>query len=155
MLAQTLRAATAADSSPRSAPAWAPRSALSPARFSSFWSAGACSRFSFNRGLNQFRGSSVRRSAGLFATIRHDRKKSGGEPPQSKRNSMLTHWYGALTALFAVGVQFVLFLRWLHPRVRNDEITRAFVRDIPTNPLPHIYNAPHKIPAHPAFPPAQ
>src|SRR5260370_22848489 len=147
MLAQTLRAATAADSSALSAPAWAPRSALCPAHFSSFWSAGACCRFSFSRVLNCFGGSEGRGSRGLFATIRHDRKKSGGKPPQSKRNSMLTHWYGALTALFAAGVQFVLFLRWLHRRMRNDEITRAFVRDIATNHLPHIYNALQKIAA--------
>jgi hypothetical protein len=37
--------------------------------------------------------------------------------------------------------QFALFLRWLHRRMRNEEITRAFVRDIATNHLPHIYNA--------------
>jgi hypothetical protein len=60
---------------------------------------------------------------------------------------MLTHWYGILTALFAASVQFVLFLRWLHRRMRNDEITRAFVRDIATNHLPHIYNALQKIAA--------
>jgi hypothetical protein len=29
--------------------------------------------------------------------------------------------------------------------MRNDEITRAFVRDIATNHLPHIYNALQKI----------
>jgi len=31
--------------------------------------------------------------------------------------------------------------------MRNDEITRAFVRDIATNHLPHIYNALQKIAA--------
>ena len=50
-----------------------------------------------------------------------------------------------LTAFVPVVVQFVIFLRWLHRRVRNDEITRAFVRDIATNHLPHIYNALQKI----------
>lgn len=54
---------------------------------------------------------------------------------------MPIHWYGLLTALFAGGVQFVLFLRWLHRRMRDDEITRTFVRDIATNHLPHIYSA--------------
>jgi len=44
-------------------------------------------------------------------------------------------------------VQFVVFLRWLHRRMRNDEITRAFVHDIATNHLPHIYNALQKIAA--------
>jgi len=52
-----------------------------------------------------------------------------------------------LTAAVPVAVQFVLFLRWLHRRVRNEEITRAFVRDIATNHLPHIYNALQKIAA--------
>jgi len=51
------------------------------------------------------------------------------------------HWYSVLTALVPIAVQFVLFLRWLHRRMRNDEITRAFVRDIATNHLPHIYSA--------------
>ena len=38
-------------------------------------------------------------------------------------------------------VQFALFLRWLHRRMRDDEITRAFVRDVALNHLPHIYSA--------------
>lgn len=54
---------------------------------------------------------------------------------------MPIHWSTILAALVPVGVQFVLFLRWLHRRMRNDEITRAFVRDIATNHLPHIYSA--------------
>jgi hypothetical protein len=52
-----------------------------------------------------------------------------------------------LTAVVPIAVQFVVFLRWLHRRMRNDEITRAFVRDIATNHLPHIYNALQKIAA--------
>jgi hypothetical protein len=54
---------------------------------------------------------------------------------------MPIHWSTILAALVPVGVQFVLFLRWLHRRMRNDEIVRAFVRDIATNHLPHIYSA--------------
>jgi hypothetical protein len=54
---------------------------------------------------------------------------------------------GWLATLVPVAVQFVIFLRWLHRRMRNDEITRAFVRDIATNHLPHIYNALQKIAA--------
>jgi hypothetical protein len=54
---------------------------------------------------------------------------------------MPVHWYAILTALASGGVQFVLFLRWLHRRMRDDEIVRAFVRDIATNHLPHIYSA--------------
>jgi hypothetical protein len=38
-------------------------------------------------------------------------------------------------------VQFVLFLHWLHRRMRDDEIARAFVRDVASNHLPHIYSA--------------
>lgn len=45
-----------------------------------------------------------------------------------------------LPGIFVFGVQFVLFLRWLHRRVRNEEITRVFVQDIALNHLPHIYD---------------
>ena len=51
----------------------------------------------------------------------------------------------SLALAVPVAVQFVIFLRWLHRRMRNDEITRAFVRDIATNHLPHIYSALHVI----------
>ncbi len=53
---------------------------------------------------------------------------------------MFTSLTWASTAV-PIAVQFVVFLRWLHRRMRNDEITSAFVRDIATNHLPHIYNA--------------
>jgi hypothetical protein len=56
-----------------------------------------------------------------------------------------THWLTILTAIVPVGVQFVLFLRWLHRRMRNDEIVGAFVRDIAAIHLPHIYQALHEI----------
>jgi hypothetical protein len=59
----------------------------------------------------------------------------------------MPHGFTWLIALGPVLVQFVVFLRWLHRRMRNDEITRAFVRDIATNHLPHIYNALQKIAA--------
>ena len=59
----------------------------------------------------------------------------------------MPHGFAWLTTLVPVAVQFIVFLRWLHRRVRNDEITRAFVRDIATNHLPHIYNALQKIAA--------
>ena len=59
----------------------------------------------------------------------------------------MPHGLTWLTTLVPVLVQLVLFLRWLHRRMRNDEITRAFVRDIATNHLPHIYNALQKIAA--------
>jgi hypothetical protein len=59
----------------------------------------------------------------------------------------MPHGLAWLTTAVPVAAQFVLFLRWLHRRMRNDEITRAFVRDIATNHLPHIYNALQKIAA--------
>jgi hypothetical protein len=37
--------------------------------------------------------------------------------------------------------QLVVFLRWLHRRMRDDEIERAFVHDMATCHLPHIYHA--------------
>ena len=57
------------------------------------------------------------------------------------------HYLAILTAIASAGAQLTMFLRWLHRRMRNDEITRAFVRDIATNHLPHIYNALQKIAA--------
>lgn len=39
----------------------------------------------------------------------------------------------------AVVVQLVMFLRWLYRRIRDDELNRAFVHDMATNHLPHIY----------------
>jgi len=56
-------------------------------------------------------------------------------------------WFAILGAIVSGAVQLVVVLRWLHRRMRNDEITRAFVRDIATNHLPHIYNALQKIAA--------
>jgi hypothetical protein len=51
------------------------------------------------------------------------------------------HDFGWLTTIVPIAVQFVLFLRWLHRRMRNDEILRACVRDIALNHLPHIYSS--------------
>ncbi|MGB8802815.1 MAG: hypothetical protein WCC97_19225, partial [Candidatus Acidiferrales bacterium] len=50
-------------------------------------------------------------------------------------------WTVALTSL----VQFVLFLRWLYRRIRNDEMTRTFVEDMAINHLPHIYRLLEKL----------
>jgi hypothetical protein len=60
---------------------------------------------------------------------------------------MPTHWFALLAALASAGVQLVVFLRWLHRRMRDDEINRQFIRDIAHNHLPHIYEALHKIAA--------
>ncbi len=51
------------------------------------------------------------------------------------------HSIAILTAIASAAVQFVLFLRWLHRRMRDDEINRAFLRDIALVHLPHIYDA--------------
>ena len=47
--------------------------------------------------------------------------------------------------VLAVAVQCVVFLRWLYRRIRNDELLRAFVHDMATNHLPHIYEALRRI----------
>ena len=60
---------------------------------------------------------------------------------------MLTHWLSLLTVVASAGIQLVICLRWLHRRMRDDEVHRQFVRDIAHNHLPHIYEALHKIAA--------
>src|SRR5580698_8285551 len=45
---------------------------------------------------------------------------------------------GLLTTLLPVAVQFALFLRWLHRRMREDEIVHACVRDIALTHLPPL-----------------
>jgi hypothetical protein len=54
---------------------------------------------------------------------------------------MPSHVFGLLATIVPVAVQFILFLRWLHRRMRADEIARAFVRDLAVSHLPHIYSA--------------
>jgi hypothetical protein len=49
---------------------------------------------------------------------------------------------------FSSLVQFAIFLRWLHRRTRDDEIRRAFVRDMAVNHLPHLYHALRQIAGH-------
>jgi len=58
---------------------------------------------------------------------------------------MRYYWIAALLPLAA---QLVLFVRWLHRRLRDDEVQRAFVRDLATNHLPHLYHALRLIAAH-------
>lgn len=48
---------------------------------------------------------------------------------------------GVIAASVAVIVQAVVVIRWLYRRARNDDVQRAFVKDMATNHLPHIYNA--------------
>jgi hypothetical protein len=42
---------------------------------------------------------------------------------------------------FTVIAQLAILLRGLHRRMRDDEIERAFVHDMATNHLPHMYHA--------------
>lgn len=58
------------------------------------------------------------------------------------------HW---LLIVFALLTQFVVFLRWLHRRMRDAEISRVFTRDMATNHLPHIYHALQLIARHHAI----
>jgi hypothetical protein len=51
---------------------------------------------------------------------------------------MNPYWIVAAISTF---VQLLFFLRWLHRRTRDDEIRRAFVRDMAVNHLPHLYHA--------------
>lgn len=50
-----------------------------------------------------------------------------------------------VVALFSFGAQLVVFLRWMHRRVRDDEIQREFIRDLALRHLPAIYRALHMI----------
>ncbi len=43
--------------------------------------------------------------------------------------------------VLSIGAQFVVFLRWMHRRMRDDEINRIFLRDLALHHLPCIYRA--------------
>lgn len=51
---------------------------------------------------------------------------------------MYSYWAAVVVPC---AIQFALFMRWLHRRVRDDEIQRAFVRDLACSHIPHIYTA--------------
>jgi len=53
-----------------------------------------------------------------------------------------------LIVAFTMLAQLVMFLRWLHRRMRDEEIERAFIRDVAVNHLPHIYHALRLIATH-------
>ncbi len=50
-----------------------------------------------------------------------------------------------LTFALASLVQLVVFVRWFYRRIRNDELNSAFIRDMATNHLPHIYELLEKL----------
>jgi hypothetical protein len=60
---------------------------------------------------------------------------------------MPTHWFALLSVAATSSIQLVVFLRWLHRRMRDDEVNRQFIRDVARNHLPHIYEGLHKIAA--------
>ena len=43
-----------------------------------------------------------------------------------------------LAVVFSLGAQLVVFLRWIHRRMRDDEIQRVFVRGLALRHLPKI-----------------
>jgi hypothetical protein len=52
-----------------------------------------------------------------------------------------------LSVAASASIQLIVFLRWLHRRMRDDEVNRLFIRDVAHNHLPHIYEALHKMAA--------
>jgi hypothetical protein len=53
-----------------------------------------------------------------------------------------------LIIAFALLTQLCVFIRWLHRRLRDADIERAFIRDVAINHLRHIYHALRLIAAH-------
>ena len=59
----------------------------------------------------------------------------------SKGKHMGTSGWTYVVVVFSVGAQLVVFLRWIHRRMRDDEIQRVFVRALALRHLPNIYRA--------------
>lgn len=53
-----------------------------------------------------------------------------------------------LIVAFTLVTQLCVFLRWLHRRLRDAAIDRAFIRDVAVNHLPHIYHALRRLAEH-------
>jgi len=47
--------------------------------------------------------------------------------------------------ILSLGAQLVVFIRWMHRRIRDDEIQRVFIRDLALRHLPALYRALHQI----------
>ena len=58
---------------------------------------------------------------------------------------MLSTHLTILLAVMSLGAQFIVFLRWMHRRIGDDEIQRVFIRDLALRHLPAIYRALHMI----------
>ena len=53
-----------------------------------------------------------------------------------------------IVVAFTLLAQAAVFVRWLHRRMRDDEIRRTFVTAMATNHLPHIYQGLRQIGDH-------
>lgn len=53
-----------------------------------------------------------------------------------------------LILAFTLLTQLCVFFRWLHRRLRDAAIDRAFIRDVALNHLPHIYHVLGRIAEH-------
>ena len=58
---------------------------------------------------------------------------------------MFSNPYAMILAMLSFGAQFAVFWRWMHRRIGDDEIQRAFIRDLALRHLPSIYKALHTI----------
>jgi len=58
---------------------------------------------------------------------------------------MNPYWF---VVVFPSGLQLFFLIRWLHRRTRDDEIRRAFIRDMALNHLPHLYHGLRQIGDH-------
>jgi hypothetical protein len=67
-------------------------------------------------------------------------RQSQGKP-HSKGKHMGSSGWTHVVVVFSMGAQLVVFLRWMHRRMRDDEIQRVFVRDLALRHLPNIYRA--------------
>ncbi len=56
---------------------------------------------------------------------------------------MFSTHMAVLVAALSIGAQLIVFLRWMHRRMGDDEIQRAFIRDLAMRHLPSIYHALH------------
>lgn len=65
--------------------------------------------------------------------------------PHPQVNEMFSSPMTILLAVLSLGTQLVVFLRWMHRRMRDDEIQRVFIRDLALHHLPSIYRALHMI----------
>jgi hypothetical protein len=89
------------------------------------------------RAATRSSASTRNRSWGLALAPPHVAREFLARGSQSMRIFLDPYWW---TLGLGSLVQLVLFVRWLYRRIRNDELTRAFVEDMATNHLPHIYD---------------